>query len=144
MSRGREGEREMRRRLRVLRFRLRGGFVEKADADGAREGEDWVSCSKEAMRRLVVCALVVVGWELFVGIIVGSGIEVVRMWIGRNGFLSLRGDNGGACGAMDVGVVDALGETAAEEKWSDGEAGSYGWSWCSCPCAWELILSEEI
>ena len=53
------------------------------------------------------------------------------MWIGRKGFRSLSGDNGGAVGggAMEVGVVEALGETAAEEKWSDGDVGEHSCSW---------------
>ncbi len=57
-----------------------------------------------------------------------SGMDVVRVWTGRKGFRSLRGERGMACTgapATDVGVVDALRETAAEEKWSEGEAGSY-------------------
>ena len=52
-----------------------------------------------------------------VGIIVGSGIDVVRVCTGLKGFRSLSGDRGAAWGGTtDVGVVEALGETAAEEK----------------------------
>jgi hypothetical protein len=50
-----------------------------------------------------------------------EGREVVRVWSGRKGWRSLRGD-GGTAGRG--GVVERLGEMGAEEKWSDGEAGS--------------------
>lgn len=68
------------------------------------------------MRRLL-------DWEFLRGIMVG--IEVVRAWIGRKGLRSLRGEKEGLVGgAMEVGVVEARGDIGAEEKWSDGEAGS--------------------
>lgn len=98
-----------------------------AGIEGARDGEEPGSCSKDVMRRLLLCGSeTVVCCELLIGADVGSGIDVVRMWIGRNGFLSRRGESGRVCaGAMFVGVAVPLGDTAAEEKWSDGEAGSY-------------------
>ncbi len=72
--------------------------------------------------------------------VVVVGIEVVLVWIGRKGFLSLRGENDGFVGgAIDVGVVEAGGETGAEEKWSDGEAGSNS----SASCGGERIPREE-
>jgi hypothetical protein len=40
---------------------------------------------------------------------------------------------------MEVGVVDARGEIGAEEKWSDGEAGSSS----SCSCGGERMPREE-
>ena len=102
----------MRRRLR-FRLRLRFGF--EVEAEG-RVGEGSDSWSKDAIRRLLDC-------EFLRGTIVG--IEMVRVWIGRKGLRSLRGDSGSPGGGpTEVGVVEATGETAAEEKWSDGEAGS--------------------
>jgi hypothetical protein len=84
------------------------------------------------MRRLL-------DWEFLRGIVIG--IEVVRPWIGRKGFRSLRGDTEGlVAGAIEVGVVEARGEIGAEEKWSDGEAGSNS----SCPWGGELMLREDM
>lgn len=54
-----------------------------------------------------------------------EGMDKVRVWIGRKGCRSLTGDKGALfVGASEVGVVDAFGETGAEEKWSEGEAGT--------------------
>jgi hypothetical protein len=53
---------------------------------------------------------------------------------------SFSGENEGLVGgAMEVGVVDARGEIGAEEKWSDGEAGSGS----SCSCGGERMPREE-
>ena len=62
------------------------------------------------MRRLLDC-----DGEDLMG--TSDGMEVVRLWMGRNGLRCLSGEKertGG--GAIDVGVVEALRETAAEEK----------------------------
>jgi hypothetical protein len=94
----------MRRRLR---FRLRFRFKFEVEAEG-RVGEGSDSWSKEAMRRLLDC-------EFLRGMVIG--MEVVRAWVGRKGFLSLRGDREGLVGgAMEVGVVEARGEIGADEK----------------------------
>ena len=118
----------MRRRLR---FRLRLRFEIELEAEG-RVGEGSDSWSKDAIRRLLDC-------EFLRGTIVG--IEMVRVWIGRKGLRSLRGEKEGLVGgAMDVGVVEARGEMGAEEKWSDGEAGSKS----SCSGGGERMLREEM
>jgi hypothetical protein len=94
----------MRRRLR---FRLRVRFEFELEAEG-RVGEGSDSWSKDAMRRLL-------DWEFFSGTVIG--IEMVRVWIGRKGLRSLRGEKDGLVrGAMEVGVVEARREMGAEEK----------------------------
>lgn len=71
----------------------------------ARVGEDCDSCSKEAMRRLVMEGDDLTG--------ISDGMDVVRVWIGRKGWRSLRGDRGRkGGGATDVGVVEATGLAA--------------------------------
>ncbi len=83
----------MRRRLR---FKFRFRF--EVEQEG-RVGDGSDSWSKEATRRLLDC-------EFLRGMVVG--IEVLRVWIGRKGLRSLRGERGAFVGgAMEVGVVDA-------------------------------------
>lgn len=73
-----------------------------------RVGDDCDSSSKEAMRRLVMEGGDLIGMRV--------GIEVVRVWRGRSCWRSLSGDKGGSGGgAMDVGVVEAMGLAGVEE-----------------------------
>jgi len=132
VSTAREGERVRRR----LRFELRVRFKLEVEAEG-RVGETEVECSRDAMRRLLdwICEL-----DGLRAMVVVVGIEVVRACIGRKGFLSFSGENDGFVGgAMDVGVVDARGEIGADEKWSDGDAGSNS----SASCGGERMPREE-
>ena len=69
------------------------------------------------MRRLLDC---VAFWEDFSAMDVEAGIEIVLVWIVRNGFRSFNGECDRLVGAaMEVGVVEARregGEGGAEEK----------------------------
>lgn len=73
------------------------------------------SCSKEAMRRFVACEGGRNGGK--------DESDFVRVWIGK-GRRSLTGHIWRFDICMVVGVVDWMRDTAADEKWSDGDVGS--------------------